>query len=263
MKNACLLIFSLLTSGQIAAQVAAAPQAIQPALRVLSESTVQQRDGSTITFQQVVPPVVTPQVQPAAAVAAPALTASDAATLSQLPVKDTQMLSISASVKANGFTVLRWTCGTSQRMQAVSNVDFRYLEGVGSLETEQASYFLILSAGPVDQPMTEAEAQAAQSLPVNGSAAFALAGGSTPTGAADAAALDAMEALLGYFNSNKAKLTALKAQRDADRAARELAARTAPPPPPRRSVIQFWPLQPAQRAAILENTQRAKGANQP
>lgn len=263
MKNAYFLIFSLLTSGQIAAQVAAAPQAIQPALRVLSESTVQQRDGSTITFQQVVPPVVTPQAQPAAAVPAPALSAADAAALTETPVKDTQMLSISASVKANGFTVLRWTCGTSQRMQAVSNVDFRYLAGVGSLDTAQASYFLILSAGPDDQAMTDAEAQAAKSLPVNGSASFALLIGSAAASQADESALNAMEALLDYFDSNREGLIQLQAQREADRAARELAALTAPPPPPRRSVIQFWPLQPAQRAAILENTQRAKGANQP
>jgi hypothetical protein len=238
----------------VTSQVAA--QAAQPIFQILSESTVQQRDGSTITFRQVVPPVVAPQAQPAAVVAVPALTAADATALSQMPVKETQMLSISASVKANGFTVLRWTCGASQRLQAVSNIDFRYLAGVGSLATEQASYFLILSAGSDDQAMTDAEALAAQSLQASGSAAFALLSGSAAASQADESALDAMEALLDYFESNKAELTALKTQRDADRAARQLAALTAPPPPPRRSVIQFWPLQPAQRAAIQAQVQQ-------
>lgn len=69
-----------------------------------------------------------------------------------------------------------------------------------------------------------------------------------------------MEALLDYFASHREELVKQRAQREADRAARELAARNAPPPPPRHSVIHFWPLQPEQRAAILENAQREKGA---
>lgn len=171
-------------------------------------------------------------------------------------------MSISASVKSNGFTVLRWTCGASQRLQAMSNVDFRYLAGLGNLETEQASYILILSAGPDDQAMTDAEALAAQSLPVNGSASFALLSGSSAASQADASALDAMKALLDYFASHRNELIQRQARREADRAARELAALSAPPPPPRHSVIQFWPLQPSQRAAI-QAQQQPQGGRQP
>lgn len=264
MKYPPILILALIVSGQLTAQEATAQvaaQPTQPVFQILSESTVQQRDGSSITFRQVVPPVVAPQAQPAAVMAVPALTAADAAALSQMPMKEAKMLSISASVKANGVTVLRWICGESQRLQAVSNVDFRYLAGLGNLETEQASYFLILSAGPDEQAMTNAEALAAQSLPVNGDAAFALFGGSGPASSADESALDAMESLLDYFDSHREELVKLQAQREADRAARELAALNAPPPPPRHSVVHFWPLQPAQRAAIQSQTQQnsAKG----
>ncbi len=246
MKHLHILILVLLTSGPIAAQQATAQAAatapLQPVFRVLSESTVQNRDGSSITFRQVVPPAVTPQAQPAAVTPAPGLSAAEAEALSQMPVKESKVLGISASVHANGFTMLRWTCGESQRLQAVSNVDFRYLEGLGSVETEQASYILILSTGPDEQALTDAEARAAKSLPVNGSASFALVSGSTAASPADESALDAMNSLLDFFDTHRADLVKLQAQREAERAARELAASLAPPPPPRHSIVHFWPL---------------------
>ncbi len=258
MKYPPILILALLISGKIAAQ---------QVFQILSESTVQQRDGSTITFRQVVPPIIAPQAQAAAVAPVSRLTTAEAAALSQMPVKESKVMGISASVHANGFTVLRWTCGESQRLHAVSNVDFRYLEGVGSWETVVADYMLILSAGPDEQAMTDAEARAAQSLPVNGSASFALANGSGPASPADESALDAMESLLDYFDSHREELIKLQAQREADRAARELAERNAPPPQPRHSFVHFWPLQPAQREAIqaktLQEAQRmVKGGQQ-
>lgn len=72
--------------------------------------------------------------------------------------------------------------------------------------------------------------------------------------------MTAMAALLDYFSAHKAELVALHAQRQAEAAARELAARNAPPPPPRHRVVHFWPLQPAQRAAIEAATQQQGGA---
>lgn len=251
---------------------AAAPSAAQPApvFQVLSESTIRRKDGSSITFRQVVPPITALQSQsvgaattlpeqPATAVAPAAVQEADQ---SQGPVKETAMLSISASVHANGLTVLRWTCGTSQRLYAVSNADFRYMEGIANLKTEQSEYFIILSAGEDDQEMSAAEVQAAQALPQNDSAAFALVAGVAPSGAADESALNAIEVLLDYFDSNKAELVALKAQRDAARIAREQAAQNAPPPLPRQSVVNFWRMQPEQRAAIVKKTQPEKGVEQ-
>lgn len=258
----CLLfqsISGLVVTAQQATD-ASAPQATAPAYQVLSESTIQLKDGGSVTFQQVIPPAVTPPVQPAPAATAPVLTAAQIQEAGEMTGRETQMLSISASVHANGLTVLRWTSGTSQRLHAISNVDFRFLEGVANLQTAQKDYFIILSAGVDEQPMSAAEMQVAQSLPQDAGAVFALAGDITPAGAADESALDAMSALLDYYDAHKDELVALKAQRDADRAARDLAALNAPPPPPRRSVVQFWPLQPAQRAAILENSQKQKGA---
>ena len=78
-----------------------------------------------------------------------------------------------------------------------------------------------------------------------------------------AAALDALDSLLNYFDAHKVGLMQQYAQREAERAARELAVRNAPPPPPRHSIIHFWPLQSAQRAAIQESTQRGEAAKQP
>ncbi|MBB5032889.1 hypothetical protein [Prosthecobacter vanneervenii] len=250
----------LLASGSITAQDAVSAA---PVYQVLSESTVQQKDGSSVTFLQVLPPVVSPQAKPPAAAFAVPLTAAQEAVLSQVPVQETQMLSISASVHADGFTVLHWTCGTSQRLHAVTNVDFRALAGLGQVKTEQTDYVLILSAGPDEQNLTPAEAQAAQLLPADGGTAFALVADTTAIGPADQSALDVMELLLAYYDAHKAELMQQQAQRATDQAARELAARNAPPPPPRHSIIHFWPLQPAQRAAIQENAQRQKGASQP
>jgi hypothetical protein len=258
----------VLASGQIAAQEVTsqvAAQAAQPIFQILSESTVQQRDGSTITFRQVSPLVITP---PAVSIPARELTAAQATVLNQMPMKESKLLSISASVKSNGFTVLRWICGASQRLQAVSNVDFRYMEGLASLPTEQADYLLILSAGPDDQAMTEAEAQSAQSLPVNGRASFALIRGHAAASQSDESALDAMDSLLDYFATHRAELVQQRAQREADRVARELAARNAPPQPPKHSIIHFWPLQPAQRDTIQAQAQqeaqrKTQGGQQP
>lgn len=266
LKYPHIIVLSLLIAGRIAAQEAS-PAPAQPVFKVLSESTVQQRDGSSVTFRQVVPPAPVPQARPAAAAAAaapvPKLTPAQEAALSQMPVKELKVLAVSASVNAYGFTMLRWSCGESQRLQAVSNVDFRYLEGIGNWETPQASYMLILSASSAEQPMTAAEAQAARTLPVNGMASVALVSGSTVTGPADEPALDGMEALLAYYDAHRKDLAQKRTQREAARAAREKAAPNAPPPAPRHSVVHFWPLQPAQRAAILENTRRGEAGKRP
>lgn len=107
-KPAPAFIVVLLISGSITAQDAPPAAPAQPAYQVLSESTVRQKDGSTVTFRQVVPPVVTVQAQPAAAAPAAPLAAAPQAAQSQVSALETQMLSISASVHASGFTVLRW-----------------------------------------------------------------------------------------------------------------------------------------------------------
>lgn len=145
----------------------------------------------------------------------------------------------------------------------MSNIDFRALAGLGSVRTEQTDYFIILSAGADDQDLTAAEAQAAQLLPKDGSPSFAMVADSAVASPADQSALDVMELLLDYYDAHKEELMQQQAQRAADQAAREQAARNAPPPPLRHSIIHFWPLQPAQRAAIQENAQREKEAKQP
>jgi hypothetical protein len=267
MKTTCLFTLALLMSCRIGAQEAAV-QTIQPDFQILSESTVQQQDGSTITFRKVAVPVVIKQAQPAEIAASPPLTAAQSVAVNHMSAKETKLLSVSASVKANGFTVLRWTCGASKRLKAVSNVDFRYLEGLANLSTPQADYIFILSAGPDDQVMTDVESQAAQSLPLNGSASFALIRGNDAANNADESALDAMNSLLDYFASHRDELVQKRAQRESDRVARELLVLNPPPQPPKHSVIHFWPLQPAQREAIQAEAQqeaqrKIQGGQQP
>ncbi len=178
--------------------------------------------------------------------------------------KESSFLSVSASVQKDGRTLLRWwPANGGERLQAVSNVDFRFLAGIGSFETEKCVYSLFMSIGPDAQPLAAEFAALAKWLPKDGRPAFVMpqAGkGRTP---AELQAVAAMEALHDYFEANREMLMQQHAQREVEReverAARELAARNAPPPGPRHAVIHFWPLQPEQRAAI-EQAEREKRA---
>lgn len=172
------------------------------------------------------------------------------------------MLSISASVHAGGLTVLHWSCGASQRAQAVSNVDFRYLAGLGNLETAQANYLLVMSLGPDEQPLSAEEAWAAKWLPASGRPSFVLLNGKSAEGKEAATALHAMEALLDYFETSQDELVKQYAQREQERAAQELAKCNAPPPGPKHTVLNFWPINPKTDSHI-NNFNHKKEAKQP
>jgi hypothetical protein len=168
-------------------------------------------------------------------------------------------LSVSASVHAGGLTVLRWTCQGQERLRAVSNVDFRHLAGMGILEKEKTLYTILMGLGIEDGPLSDEEALAAKSLPVDGTPGFALLSGIKVVTEEGQQAVVAMEALLDHYEAHRAELVAQFEQREVDRAAQELARQNAPPPGPRHAVIQFWPLQPAQKAALQEKMARERG----
>jgi hypothetical protein len=208
-----------------------------------------------VTFKKVMPP----PALPAATVPAQVLSAEELERIQRLESKEMRSLSVSASVHAGGLTVLRWTCQGQERLRAVSNVDFRHLAGMGILEKEKTLYTILMGLGIEDGPLSDEEALAAKSLPVDGTPGFALLSGIKVVTEEGQQAVVAMEALLDHYEAHRAELVAQFEQREVDRAAQELARQNAPPPGPRHAVIQFWPLQPAQKAALQEKMARERG----
>ena len=243
-----ILIFVGLLATVLRAQEAGEPimaETAKPRV-VLEQTTVPQKDGGSVTFQRIVPPPVPEPVVKVPLV----LTAEEAARQAEVEAKMPGVLSISASVHAGGITVLRWMCDDPERVAAVSNVDFRLLAGLGHVETAEHYYSLILAAGEDAQELTRAQAEAARALPQDGSPGFVLLDGKAALTEAQTRAVTGMKALHAYFEANREALVLRHAQREAERAARELAERDAPPPPPRQAVIQFWPLSAEQKAAL-------------
>ena len=260
-----LITFTVLLAGQGYTQEAPAEPQSKPAplaFRVLQESFIQQRNGETVTFKRVEPPVL--PVEAAVLAQQQIMTAAEAARVQRQEQKEPSYLSVSASVQQDGRTVLRWwPADGGEGLQAVSNVDFRFLAGIGSFESEKCAYSLFMGIGPDEKPLAPEFAALAKRLPANSRPAFVMPQAGKGWTPAELQAVAAMEALHDYFEANREMLMQQHAQREVERAARELAERNAPPPGLRHAVIHFWPLQPEQRAAILENTQREKGAKQP
>ena len=259
--NLRLFILTGLLAEQMCAQETAAELPSKPAplaFRVLQESVIRQRNGDTVTFKRVEPPVL--PVEAAVPMKQPVLTTAEVARVQRLERKVHSFLSVSASVQKDGRSVLHWwPANGGERLEAVSNVDFRFLAGIGSFETEKSVYSLFMGIGPDAQPLAPEFAALAKWLPADGRPGFVMpqvSKGQTP---AELQAVAAMEALHDYFEANREMLMQQHAQREVERAARELAERNAPPPGPRNAVIHFWPLQPEQRAAI-EQAEREKRA---
>jgi hypothetical protein len=170
-----LIILTGLLIGQGYTQEAPAePQSISAplAFRVLQESVIQQRNGDTVTFKRVVPPVEAPAPVP---VQQPIMTAAEAARVQRREQKESSFLSVSASVQADGRTVLRWwPTNGDEGLQAVSNVDFRFLAGIGSFETEKCVYSLFMGIGPDEKPLAPEFAALAKRLPADGRPAFVM-----------------------------------------------------------------------------------------
>jgi hypothetical protein len=248
--NPRLIFLTVLIAGRIYSQEAPAELSplSQPAFRVLAESIVRQPDGGTVTFKRVEPPVLTLRRAP---VAEPlTLSAEELERMQRLDAKEQRTLSISATVHKGGLTVLRWSCHGKHQMRAVCNVDFRHLADLSSLETEKTVYAFFMGLGVEAGDLSESEALAAKSLPAGGEPAFVLLHGSRVVSAEDEQAAAAMEALLDHYAAHRAELVAQFKQREAERAAQELARQNAPPPGPRHAVVHFWPLQPEQREAL-------------
>lgn len=250
---ACLLTVSAL------AQEEPAPSQPLPSRTVLDQTVLRQKDGGSVTFQKVISPDPLPKAPTPPAV----ITAEEQARLDELESKTTALLTISASVHEGGITRLRWSCDGRTELEAISNVDFRLLAGMGNVETDTHYYALILAAGEDPDVLRPEQAAVAQTLSGESGPAFMLLEnrpGFTPE---EQQAIAAMETLHDYFDAHRDELAQRHAQREAEREARMLAERNAPPPPPRHSVIQFWPLSAAQRTQIAAKMQSAGDASNP
>jgi len=248
-----------LMAGQIYSQEAPAEPtpAAARVFQVLAESVVRQANGDTVTFKKVEPP---PALAAAAVPVPPVLSAEELELIQRLESKELRSLSVSATVHAGGVTVLRWSCHGKYQMRAVCNVDFRHLAGLGRLETETRAYMLFMGLGVEEGEMSAEEMLAAKLLPADGEPAFVLLNGIEVATEEDEQAVTAMEALLAHYVAHREELVAQFEQRGIERAALELAQRNAPPPGPRHAVIHFWPLQPAQKAALTEKMLRERRA---
>jgi hypothetical protein len=261
MKN-ILLLLSVLAAGRLYSQdtAAKASPVVETTLRVLSESVVRQANGDSVTFKRVEPPLILP---------APAVAPATVETLSEAEQERVQrqgmkahfMLGISATVYANGVTVLRWSRGAGEGLRAVCNVDFRYLAGIGRMETAEADYSVFMAIGTEKGDLPAEEAAAAQRLPVDGSVGWVLLESDAKMEPIEAErAVAAMQAVFEHFESHRDELMKLHAQREAERLERERAARDAPPPAPKQSVVHFWPLPSAQRELLRQERAAAAAA---
>ena len=217
-----------------------------------SVTVVRQSNGDTVTFRKVEPPVAAPLQ----AKAVPTLSAEESARIQRLERKEMRNLSVSATVHAGGVTVLRWSCHGKDQLRAVSNVDFRHLAGLGSLEKEKTVYTIFMGLGVEEGALSAEEAQAAKLLPADGRASLVLLSGSPVAAKEDAQALAGMEALLVHYAAQREELVVQFEQREVQKAAQELARQNAPPPGPRHAVVHFWPLLPEQKAALTAQRRR-------
>lgn len=168
--------------------------------------------------------------------------------------KQSVVLFLFATVYDHEFTVLRWSW-EGREYQAVSNMDFNYLTGLGMIETEDRVFSLLMGLANESREQFQARrqtalqqgwpAEALQRLPSPPPAAVPRPAywlvSPDPAVPVASGALAGIDALHRYFEANKAALIAAFERWQAEQAARELEAPAAPPPP-KETVIQFWPV---------------------
>jgi len=216
--------------------VAIAQQASE---QLLAQTIIRQPDGGSLTLQQIRPLAALPikQRQPEV------LTPEEAAIRQRREGKESEVISIGATVYADGMTLVRCMVDGRQGLQVVSNMDFRLLCETGTLETETKVYSLIMMAGhEPETPLPAMYSENASQLPFGGTPGFVLAESKTSLTEAEQRAVDVLTVLHNHMRDNHKALLQNKVQREAAQAAQELSRRSARPPPPKHTVFQFWKL---------------------
>jgi len=226
----------------------AAPAASETKFRILGQTQINLGDHKLI-LNRVVPPVLP---------AAPVKIQQEVAKVVQTevveaakPDKPREVLFLSATVYDHKFSEIRWMDG-GQQWSAFSNADFNLMEAMGTFETADTEYFLLLAltnrttgANRLFDPgagdgetagrgkqiprLEKLSTTRAQYLIVEDEA------GATPQ-AKDLAALDALHL---YYDANRQRLAEDYARRDTMRIERERWLKEHPPVP-EDTVINYW-----------------------
>ena len=221
--------------------------------RVLRQRVVESGDQSVI-LNRVAPPVL--PLESAAPVSAAQKVAAAENADSEPPAKKSVLLFLSATVYDHKVTEIGLIGGPG-RGGIFSNIDFNLLEGIGSIETDDAVYSLMLAV--TNQSAEDALARNRQLAGQGAQMAWDRipnreefsatrsecivvedADHKAPTGEE----LAALNALHGFFDANKQRIAEAKAQREAARAEaqRQLEEH---PPAPQDIVIHYWKNNPA------------------
>ncbi len=223
-------------------------------VRVLDSHSIQ-TGGRTITLERIEPPKIEP-------VATTAATVSSESAARTFP----RFVSLSATVFDHAVTEVRWWHNGGEYV-IWSSIDFNHMRSVSAFTDGWANYYaLYFGIGNESRELIEkrnamlaanglAEV-AIQRIPVLPAPPQGATGSyyvvvSAPSGGAERAAFEAIDALHRHYDANKADLIAEYNESEARRVAEE-AYRKANPPVPRDSVIRFWP----KRRSVSTSRQR-------
>lgn len=231
------------------------PAAEVPAInfRVLKAWELNLGDHS-IRYNRVAPPVLPEQPPPTPS--APPPTAEEIAAAKAAwdrePHKKYEILFLSATVYDHKVTEVRWY-GGKREFRVFSNIDFNYLRGLGSFETEDTVYTLLMGIGDeTTESVTEFNQYAAErgfpkkawkNIPAvetfsRTRSEFAVVEDKV-NGAPAEEDLTALDALHVYYDANKQRLIeeSVKLQAANEERARWLKEH---PPVPKDTVINYW-----------------------
>lgn len=206
----------------------------------LLERKVVHKGGRALIFDRITPPRFTRPLPPAA----PVLSAEELAVSEARALKNHGLLTMGATVYDREVTELHWTCGGRPHV-AYSNIDFTLIAGLGTFETADTVYSLILGWGQatrasVEQPQGGRVIPALADFPADASVYF-ISPEEVFT-AEDEPVLLALDALHEYFDGHRAQITAAFEERQrlqAEHLARVLWAKDHPTPP-QATVIRVW-----------------------
>lgn len=271
MNRRLLSLAAFLVTIPAAAQQNAAPAAqaqkdIQ--FRVLRQTQINLGDHKLI-LNRVAPPVFPPA--PPAISPAPAPTVQEVAeaeaAVAGTPQKKNEVLFLSATVYDNNVTEVRSFAG-EREYRFLSNIDFNLLAGLGSLETEDTAYWLILGVGNETREEVEAfnkravlygQKDGAKRIPQRENfsktrSEYVIAE-DEPNAQPPAEILAAIDALHVFYDANRERLAIEYANREAARNQQEQWLRENPSKT-QDTIVNFWP---GKNTVILDGqSKRAK-----
>ena len=254
--SAAIMAFLLLAHGR---STPAQDQTNQPAaekpernFQVL-EQTVIKRGDHSIIYQRVAPPPPAAPSTPTPVPAPRVLSPQELEAQQRREAKQHAVLFFSATVLDQRVTELRWS-DEGKEYRAFSNIDFRYLSGMGEIETANAIYTLMLA---LDSGAAEVLAERTREFPQiaglpKDRAAWVPAEGSGPTNTTVMTALDAIHP---YYDAQREALIRAYGEREAARAEAERQLREHPSAR-KDTVIRYWrksaPAAPRQNEEVLK-----------